>query len=469
MSQPKRRVINTFTLSMINLAAICNIANLPFAAKYGFSSLFFFALMAFCFFIPVGLISAELATGWPERGGIYIWVREALGERTGFIAIWLQWVENVIWYPTILSYSAATIAYAFSPSLAENKAYIAISIILFFWIITAINLRGMKISGWISTICVIIGTLLPGTIIILLSAFAIIKGTPSQITFNLKEFIPSFDSASTYSLLAAILLSYGGLEMSAVHAKEVENPQKEYPKAIFLSAIVIMIFLSLGSLSISYLVPKEKIELASGSIEAFQYLFQIYHTKWAVPLIALLMTLGSLGTISTWTVGPSKGLVATARHGELPPFLQKMNKKAMPIAILFLQACIVSLLCLVFVFMPNVSASYHLLFYLTAQLYLIMYIMMFLAGIVLRYKFPKTHRAFKIPFGKHTGMWVVATIGILTSLLAIFAGFIPPPDLPIGNIFFFKAFLIVGLLIFCCIPILIHKIKKPSWHIFEKE
>ena len=107
----KRRVISVFMLSMINVAAICNIANLSVTAQIGFSSLFYYILGALIFFIPVGLISAELATGWPERGGVYVWVREALGEKMGFVAIWMQWVENIIWYPTILAFTAATIAY----------------------------------------------------------------------------------------------------------------------------------------------------------------------------------------------------------------------------------------------------------------------------------------------------------------------------------------------------------------------
>ena len=116
-----KKIISIFTLVMINLAAIGSIRNWPTIAETGFSSIFFFLLAALVFFLPTALVSAELATGWPKIGGIFVWVREAFGKRLGFLAIWLLWVENVIWYPTILSFIAATVAYTFDPAWGEIK------------------------------------------------------------------------------------------------------------------------------------------------------------------------------------------------------------------------------------------------------------------------------------------------------------------------------------------------------------
>jgi len=134
-------------LSMINVAALVNIANISVSAKYGFASIFFIIASSLMFFIPIALISAELATGWPQRGGVYIWVKEALGDNFGFLAIWLQWIENVIWYPTALSFAAVSFAYIFDPTLAQNKTFIMSSIIIVFWLSTIVNFFGMTISG----------------------------------------------------------------------------------------------------------------------------------------------------------------------------------------------------------------------------------------------------------------------------------------------------------------------------------
>ena len=462
----KRKVLSVFVLSMINVAAICNIGNISFTAQLGFSSVFFYILGCLIFFIPAGLISAELATGWPERGGVYIWVREALGERLGFVAIWMQWAENIIWYPTILSFTAATIAYIINPKLATNKFYIMTMVLSIFWIVTLVNFLGMKVSGWISTICVIIGVFIPAALIISLGVSWTILGHTSQISYSFSNLIPKMTSIHDFSILATILLFFAGIEMSAVHAKEVQNPQKNYPKAILLSSILIVFILSFGALAIATVVPESKIELASGTIEAFKYFLDSYNIAWILPIIALFMAIGALGMVSTWIVGPTKGILATARHGELPPLLQKVNKKNMPVNILITQAIVITILSLLFLYMPTVSDSYRILLYLTAQLYLVMYFLLFISGIVLRYKRKDVERKYKIPFG-NVGMWVVGLLGAISSLFAMSFGFIAPKGFE--KPYFFSSFLIIGMAIFFIIPFIIHKMRKPSWHIHKKE
>src|SRR6185437_14865497 len=102
---------------------------LPIGAVYGFSLVFFYLVAALVFFIPTILVTAELATAWPNTGGAYIWVREAFGPHCGFMVIWLQWIYNVVWYPTILAFIGATLAYLFDPALANNK-YFLIAVVL---------------------------------------------------------------------------------------------------------------------------------------------------------------------------------------------------------------------------------------------------------------------------------------------------------------------------------------------------
>ena len=114
-----KRVLSVFSLVMINVIAVDSLRTLPLTAKLGLSLVSYYVLAAFVFFIPVALVAAELATAYPSTGGIYIWVREAFGRRVAFITIWLQWIYNVVWYPTILAFIAATIAYLFAPELSS--------------------------------------------------------------------------------------------------------------------------------------------------------------------------------------------------------------------------------------------------------------------------------------------------------------------------------------------------------------
>ena len=95
-------------------------------------------------------------------------------------------------------------------------------------------------------------------------------------------------------------------------------------------------------------------------------------------------------------------------------------------------------------------------------MYLIMYILMFCAAIKLRYSHGHVERPYKIPYRMH-GVWIVASLGIVSSIFAFFIGFIPPGQLEVGSIFFYESFLIGGILIMSLIPYLIYKFRDPSW------
>ncbi|MBU1166929.1 amino acid permease [Patescibacteria group bacterium] len=458
----KKTSIGIFTLAMINVAAIVSLKNLPITAEYGLTSVFYLVFAAIVFFVPLSLIAAELATGWPGDGGVFLWVKEALGPKFGFLAIWLQWVENVIWYPTALSFTAATLAYAINPDLATNKVYMLVIMMVVFWGSTLINSLGMKASGMISSVGVIIGTLIPGALIIILGVVWVIMGKPAQIDFTWQGLIPDLGNMNNWVLMAGVLLGLAGMEMSAVHAKEVKNPHKNYPRAILLSTIIIITLVTLGSLAIATVVPKGSLSLVSGVMEAFKHFFESYNLGFLVPVIAILTAIGAVAQISTWIVGPTKGLLATARHGYLPPKLQIENKHGMPVGIMVMQGIILSLMSLIFLLMPSINASFWILISLTAQLYLIMYLLVFVSALVLRYKQPETKRPYKVP-GGIVGMWLIGGLGFLGSLFGVVVGFFPPSNLKTGNSLFYVGFLVVGIIVFVSIPFIIHIFKKPSW------
>jgi len=459
-----KRTITVFTLAMINMAAIGSVKNWPTIAEYGFSSLFYYLLAALIFFIPTALVSAELATGWPKTGGVFIWVREAFGHRTGFLAIWLLWVENVIWYPTALTFIAATMAYIFDPALATNKAYLLLTSLAAFWAMTIANLRGMKISGRISSFGTIFGTFIPAAVIIGLGSLWFFSDSPLQIEFNLKSFIPDLSGIQQLVIFTGVLLSFCGMEMSAIHARDVENPQKNYPRATLMSVLLILGLSILGVLAIACVVPQKEISLTAGSMQAFVSFVGSYHIGFLVPVMAFLIVIGALASLSTWIVGPSRGLLAAAQDGDLPPYFRRLNKHGMPQRLLIAQALIVTVLSLMILFMPTINSAYWILLVMVTQVYLIMYMLMFAAAIKLRYKKADIFRAYKIP-GGNLGMWIVAGSGIISSFLTLGMGFFPPAQFSTGNPVFFVMFLALGIILFCAAPSLILKFQKPSWRV----
>ncbi len=449
-------------LAMINVAAIGSVKNWPTTAEYGFASIFFLLLATLVFFIPTSLVSAELATAWPKIGGVFVWVKEAFGHRTGFLSIWLLWVENVIWYPTSLSFIAATLAFVFNPELASNRLYILCVSLAIFWTVTLVNMRGMRTSGWISSVGVIAGAFIPGLIIIGLGMLWFFSDRPLQISLDGKSFLPNLSSPKQLVFFTGVMLSLCGMEMSAIHAKDVQNPQRNYPKAILVSVLIILVMSILGILSIAFVLPQKDITLAAGSMQAFENFMDAYNLHFLIPYMGILVFAGAIASLSTWVVGPSRGLLAAAESGDLPPFFRRINSHDMPITLLIVQALVVTILSLMFVLMPTVSAAYWILTVMVAQIYLVMYILMFAAAIKLRYKRPNVFRAYKVP-GGNIGIWIISGLGIISSLFALFIGFFPPAQIATGNATFYVGFLVVGMILICLGPSLILVFKKPSW------
>jgi putative glutamate/gamma-aminobutyrate antiporter len=447
---------------MINVAAVSSVRNWPTIAEYGLASLFFLGLAILLFFIPVSMVSAELATGWPKEGGVFAWVKEAFGHRAGFLAIWLLWAENLVYYPALISFIAGTLAYIINPELIHNTTYVLGFVLGLFWITTLANLRGMRMSGWISTFGVILGTLLPAAVIIALGCLWFFSGKPLQIAFSWSNLIPNLDSPRELVFFSGVLVSLCGMEMSAVHANHVKNPQKNYPRAILLSGVIILGLYLLGVLSIALVVPQQQISLVAGSLQAFSVFVEAYGLSYLTPIMAILLAFGAFGTLSTWIAGPSTGLLAAAEQGDLPPLFRKINKHEMPSALLIGQAVVVSLFSIVFLVMPTVSAAYWILNATLAQIYLVMYILMFSAAIKLRYKRPHTPRAYRIPGGKF-GVWCVAGLGLLGAGATFCIGFFPPAQIKTGDTLFYVSFLILSILIVCLTPSLILLFRKPHW------
>src|SRR3990167_5293209 len=264
-----KKSLGLFHLVMINVIAVDSIRTLTFSAVYGFSLVFFYLLMALMFFIPTALVSAELGTGWPNRGGIYIWVREAFGKKWSLIIIWLNWIYNVFWYPTIMALIAGTIAYLFNPDLATNKLYMCFSILVLYWFATLLNCFGMKTSSLLSTFGAIIGTMFPMLFIAFLGCIWFSQGKPMQIEFSLAEFIPKQNQTSNLAFLTSVLFGLLGLEMAATHAQEMHNPKKDYPRSLWVSVFFILFTIIFGSLSIALVVPNSELTLATGMMQAF--------------------------------------------------------------------------------------------------------------------------------------------------------------------------------------------------------
>lgn len=453
-STSPKKFLGVFTLAMLSVSAIVSLRNLPTTALLGSQSITFFIAAALCFFIPVALVCAELAAGWPKKGGVYTWITEAFGKDIGFLAIWLEWIESVVWLPTILSFIAATTAYLFDPALENNKLFL-VSIMLFvLWGTTFLNFRGLRTSSFLSTLGVVLGTILPGILLIILGFSQIPTATETGLLqFSSKAMLPEGGLGSLVTF-TAILLGLCGMEIPAYHVNNAENPKRDFPRAMFLATFIILFIYIFGSLAIAAVVPKSQMSLISGPMQAFHLFFADFGLSNISPWLAGITLLGSLSILNTWIIGPSKGLLTSTEHGFLPSFFKKTNKAEIPINLLYLQALFGTLLISIFVFNPSIKAAYWIVNTLAAQLYLMMYFIMFLAIIRLRYSQPHTPRPYKIPGGK-PGVWFVGGLGAITCVVALLIGFIKPSEFELHHSDLEYALILLGGMILGSSPPLV--------------
>jgi putative glutamate/gamma-aminobutyrate antiporter len=480
-----KTVVSTFSMAMMTAAAVVSLRGLPMMAKEQLTLFVYIAFATFIFLIPAALVSAELGGAYGTRGGgVYTWVKEAFGARWGFVAIWLQWIQNVVWYPTVLAFSAAALAYVVGkPELANNGPAVGAFCIVAYWLATLVTLRGVDVIAKVTSWAFLFGTVLPGVIIMVLAVIWIVQGNPVAMLHPAAtdaksvmsmagghahpRYFPAISGLGDIAFLAGIILLFAGVEVHAVHANEMTEPKRQFPIAMLIASIAVILLFTLGSFAVATVLPDQDITLQEGLMKAFQEIFAKLGIGWATPVVCLLLAFGGIGGVMSWISGPSRGLLWTAQEGEIPPILAKTNKKGVQISILIVQGVIVTLLSLTYFVMADVSVAFFLLSAMTITLYLVMYMLMYAAAIRLRYSQPDLQRSYRVPGGM-AGMWIVAGVGFLGVVFAFIVGFFPPTLLPVGSPTLYVGLVAGGTVLFTGLPLLIASFKRASWQAAPK-
>ena len=457
--------IRLFRLAMLSCSFVVSIRNIPTMAETGMTMIFLGLVAMIFFFLPTALVTTELSTAWPREGGIYVWVKEAFGHKWGFWATWLQWTNMLVNVITMLFFVGGSLAFVFAPSLAESRIFLITVILSVTWLSTLSSLRGIKANSLISTICFIGGVLIPGIILIVLGIIYVWMGKPIHLnlSWTASNIFPDFTHISTLVLIVGFTLAFTGIEASASHAGKVVNPKRSYPIAILIVVIFGLTLNLLGAISVASVVPKEEISLIAGLMEAIRKFFVELNIAWLVPYMSILVAGGALGGANAWLLGPVKGLLETAKNGDLPPFFRKTNRFGIPSRLLLMQGSIISVLTLILMLSPSINIAFWIAVALVMMIYVTMYMMMMIAAIYLRYKKPYVERTFRIPGKKNIGMWIVTIAGLIMLVFIFILGFIPPAELPADDFTVFYSVIIGGIVVVFGLPFIIELFKKPTW------
>ncbi|QUM65438.1 amino acid permease [Enterococcus faecium] len=213
--------------------------------------------------------------GW-EKGGVYTWVSRTLGKRFGFAAIFFQWFEITVGYLTMLYFLTGALSYATGIDAIQNNKFLKLAILLIiFWAILLSQLKGTKYTSLIARIGFVAGILLPALVLFGLGIHYVASGAPLQTTLSMKTLIPDFSKLPTLVVFVSFILAYMGVETSASHANEMENPKKDYPLAMFVLVILSIILDTFGGLPVATTVPQQGLSLNTGVIQSLEFLLNI--------------------------------------------------------------------------------------------------------------------------------------------------------------------------------------------------
>jgi putative glutamate/gamma-aminobutyrate antiporter len=457
-SIPRQQWISWIALAFLTTGSVASLRAAPTMAVYGLACVFLYVVPAILFLLPQSLVAAELASGWP--GGVYRWVSEGLSSRMGLLAVWCQFAMTIFYYPTLLAYVASTLAYAINPDLASNGLYTGAIIIIVYWAGVFVSAKGMKEVAKLASSGLVIGTLIPGVLLVVMGIVYLAQGNPSAAPMDAGHLLPAWTGLASLVLIVNNFLSYSGMEMNAVHVSELKNPAKEFPRSMFVAIGLVLLIFILPALAVSWIVPADGVSLTAGVMQAFSEFFAHFGLSFLVPLVAIALVCAATGGMLGWLAGPSKGLLLIGkREGYLPPFFQKTNKQGIQVNILVTQGALTTVIALMYAFIPDVSSAYWILSVMTTQVYLVVYLLMFVAAVRLRRNQPDHPRGYRAPM-----LTVLCVVGFLASLAAFAIGFIPPSQFGEGNAGLYATLILAGIVIIGILPaFLFYALRKPSW------
>jgi glutamate:GABA antiporter len=427
-------------------------------AVFGLPSVVLYAIPAIVFLVPAALVSAELASGW--TGGVYNWVSEGISPAMGFAAVWCQFAQTTFYYPAVLAYIASTLSYAFAPGLAHSGLYTTVVIIVLFWASVLVIARGVTAADRLASWGILVGTLIPGLLLVVLAGIYLAQGNGSAAPLGGHHVLPPWHGLTSVVLIVNGFFTYAGVEVNAVHVDDLANAAREFPRAILLAVIVILLVFIPPTLAISISVPSQNISLTAGVMQAFASLLDHFSLSFLEPVIAIGLVVASISGLLDWLAGPSTGLVQIGRErGYLPRYFQQVNANGVQLRILVAQGVVITLIGLLYALVPTVSRAYWIFAALATEVYLIMYVLMFVAARNLRRRQPEHSRGYRAP-----ALITICLVGVLSSLAACIVGLLPPSQLGHESTPVYVSAMLAGVLLLGVLPpVLLYRLRRPEW------
>nr|WP_270608009.1 tyrosine-tyramine antiporter [Enterococcus thailandicus] len=463
MSESKVSKMGLGTFIGLTMALCATVRSIPTLAAVGWT-LIFYSIFAVLFFAgPISMVSGELSTMLPQKGGPQLWVKTALGSKWGFVVAWLLWVQMFPGMVMVASTLGPLLGNTFgNVELGNNHWFVLACILVIYWVITLLNLKFdmAKVGG---NIGVWLGVYIPVVIMFVLGLLAAFKvGLVSNGylgAFSWSKAFPDLEHVESLKYLAGITFIFVGIEMSSVYMPRLKDATKNYTKGVFIALIGLVLLNVINAMLVANVVPNGKMELANIT-QPILIDCQILGLPEVIGnIFSFMVFIGVLLQLSAWVTGPSKTIIQVAREGFLPPKFgfHKENKYGVSKNVVLTQSIVISLFALLYGVMDDVSAVFLTLTNATTVIYCIVYVLIAISLLEMRKKHPELNRPYRIGKSGNFFAWVVSCMLIFSIVVVVFA--------TLGTATMGDALLVTAIaVVMFVIPLIINHFKKDSWN-----
>lgn len=409
------KVLGLPDLVLFTVSAILLLDTLAASASIGASSLFWWLFLGCFFLFPIGLITSELGTTYPEEGGLYVWIRRGLGRHWAARAVWAYWVNTAIWLPSIFILFAGVFARLFDVELSlSQQIWIGIALT---WLTALLDILGLQIGKWVPNIGALFKMIIFGVLIVAGWRYGQTHGFANPL--SLEAFQPRWAEGLRY--VPAIVYGMVGFELVCAASGEIKHPARDVPLSVIVSGVLVLALYMLATAGILAAIPAGEINIVEGLIDTLALFFAGTPGGDLIVMglgIAALYTFFSNG--ATWAMGCNRATAEAAVEGELPSlFAIRHRRHGGPIG----AAVLMGIVCtVVLVLYGRIATSnsdlFWSLFSFSAAIFMMPYVGLVVAFARLRFIDADAPRPFKAPGGPLVAC-ILAALCATTLLFAI--------------------------------------------------
>jgi glutamate:GABA antiporter len=426
-----------FDMLFFLICALVGLDTLGTVANFGAQGFTWMLFIGIFFFLPYGLLTAELGSSFTDEGAPYTWTRMAFGRFVAAINQVPSWLSNPIWLGGTLTITAVAAMDKFV--FPTNGIGAEIFSFFFIWFAVVSAIVGLNIGKWVPNIGAMARVAILALFVVSVLVFAIQNGVHG---FGGGAFVPTY--ALFIAVVPVLIFNFVGFETPNAAGEELKNPQRDVPFAVARAGVLTVLLYGLPILGVLLVLPTSQVTSLGGFLNAMKTVFTIYGGSIASDGTATLTGLGNLlGTVvalgfvwalatsgTTWIMSADRAQAVAGYDGAAPRFMGRISARfGTPVTVNTLTGIVATIVMILAFAITGGDAKkyFSAVLGLAISTTTITYLPMFAGAIVLRYnKYKNLNRPYRVPFG-NLGMWVCAilTVGfcILATISVIWPGF----------------------------------------------